>query len=117
MKRRPKRDERGRRRGARGASAERAPGGRRGFGEWAVDRVMRVQALYAAGLNSKKIVRLLPCIRDADGGPCEIADAQLVDELTAERDRIDRMIADLLRSREVLSDVIDTAKVGLDAAH
>ncbi|MYX40159.1 MerR family transcriptional regulator [Streptomyces sp. SID89] len=96
--------------------AERTPGGRRDFGEWAVDRVMRVQALYAAGLNSKKIARLLPCIRDADGGPSEIADAQLVDELTAERDRIDRAIADLLCSREVLSDVIDTARVGLDAA-
>ncbi|WP_439944358.1 hypothetical protein [Streptomyces sp. BBFR115] len=82
-----------------------------------MDRVIRVQTLYAAVLNSKKVTRLLPCIRDADGGPSEIADAQLVYELTADRDRIDRTIADLLRSREVLSDVIDTARVGLDAAH
>ncbi|MFC1437741.1 MerR family transcriptional regulator [Streptacidiphilus sp. N1-10] len=96
--------------------AERTPGGQRDFGEWAVDRVIRIQALYAAGLNSKKIAHLLPCMRDADGGPSEIATAQLVDELAAERDRIDRMIGDLIRSREVLSDVIDTAMTGLEAS-
>jgi hypothetical protein len=77
--------------------------------------VGRVQALYAAGLGSKRIAHLLPCLRDTDGGPSEIAAPRLVGELTAERDRIDRMISDLIRSREVLSDVIDTALVGLDA--
>ncbi|GHE62135.1 MerR family transcriptional regulator [Streptomyces spiralis] len=97
--------------------AERTPGGQRDFGEWAVDRVIRIQALYAAGLNSKKIAQLLPCMRDIDGSPSEIATAQLVDELTAERDRIDRMIGDLFRSREVLSDVINMARDGLDASH
>lgn len=30
-------------------------------------------------------------------------------ELTAERERIDRLIGDLLRSREVLDEVIDAA--------
>ncbi|MGW0122542.1 MerR family transcriptional regulator [Streptomyces sp. NPDC003327] len=97
--------------------AERTPGGQRDFGAWAVDRVVRIQALYAAGLNSKKIAQLLPCMRDTDGGPSEIATAQLVEELTTERDRIDRMIRDLFRSRDVLSEVIDTARVGLDASH
>lgn len=94
--------------------AERTPGGQREFGEWAVDRVIRVQALYAAGLNSRKIAQLLPCLRDTDGSPSEIATAQLVDELTAERDRIDRMIGDLFRSREVLNEVISTARDSLD---
>ncbi|GAA4837246.1 MerR family transcriptional regulator [Kitasatospora terrestris] len=94
--------------------AERTPGGQREFGEWAVDRVIRVQALYAAGLNSRKIAQLLPCLRDTDGSPSEIATAQLVDELTAERDRIDRMIGDLFRSREVLDEVISTARDNLD---
>jgi hypothetical protein len=32
-----------------------------------------------------------------------------VDELTAERDRIDRTITELISSREVLSQVIDAA--------
>ncbi|MEU9576402.1 MerR family transcriptional regulator [Streptomyces chilikensis] len=89
--------------------AERTPGGQRQYGEWAVDRVIRIQALYAAGLNSKKIAQLLPCMRDADGAPSEIATQQLVKDLSAERERINRTIADLLRSRDVLDEVIATA--------
>ncbi|QLI99644.1 MerR family transcriptional regulator [Streptomyces sp. NEAU-sy36] len=92
--------------------SERSPGGQREFGEWAVDRVVRIQALYAAGLHSKKIARLLPCMRDADGGPNEFATARLVDELAEERDRIDRLIADLVRSREVLDEAIAAASTG-----
>ncbi|MGW8887993.1 MerR family transcriptional regulator [Streptomyces sp. NPDC055749] len=88
---------------------ERTPGGQRDYGDWAVDRVIRIQALYAAGLNSKKIAQLLPCMRDTDGAPSEIATPRLVDDLMAERDRIDRMINDLIRSRDVLNEVIDTA--------
>jgi DNA-binding transcriptional MerR regulator len=95
---------------------ERTPGGHRDYGEWAVDRVIRVQALYAAGLNSKKIARLLPCMRDVDGGPNELATYQLVSELIEERDRIDRMIADLARSRDVLEEAIDAASAGVNAS-
>ncbi|MGK5734253.1 MerR family transcriptional regulator [Streptomyces sp. URMC 124] len=96
--------------------AERTPGGQRRYGDWAVDRVIRIQALYAAGLNSKKIAQLLPCMRDADGAASEIATPRLVNELTAERDRIDAMIADLLRSRDVLNEVITTAAAGIHTA-
>ncbi|MFJ2931199.1 MerR family transcriptional regulator [Streptomyces sp. NPDC087219] len=90
-------------------ASERTPGGQRDFGEWAVDRVIRIQALYAAGLTSKKIARLLPCMRDTDGAPSEIATPRLVEELRAERDRVDRTIADLIRSRDVLDEVISSA--------
>ncbi|MBQ0851775.1 MerR family transcriptional regulator [Streptomyces sp. NPDC057621] len=90
-------------------TAERTPGGHRDYTEQAVDRVRRIQELYAAGLCSAKIVRLLPCMRDSDGGPAETADAFLVSELTVERDRIDRMIEDLQRSRSLLDGIIDTA--------
>ncbi|GAA1323608.1 hypothetical protein GCM10009610_54960 [Pseudonocardia xinjiangensis] len=52
---------------------------------------------------------MLPCVRDADGGPAETATPLLVEILTTERNRIDRMVGDLVRSRDVLSDVIETA--------
>ncbi|WP_150253977.1 MerR family transcriptional regulator [Nocardiopsis deserti] len=91
-------------------SSERTPGGHREYAEAAVDRVVRIQELYAAGLCSAKIVTLLPCMRDADGGPAATADAHLVHELRIERERIDRMIADLQRSRELLDDVIASAE-------
>lgn len=95
--------------------AERTPGGHRDFGEWAVDRVIRIQELFAAGLNSAKIAQLLPCMRDADGGPSALADQQLVTDLTTERDRINRMISDLVRSRDVLDEVISMASTGTTA--
>ncbi|MCC3773372.1 MerR family transcriptional regulator [Streptomyces sp. UNOB3_S3] len=90
-------------------TAERTPGGHREFGEWAVDRVIRVQALFAAGLNSAKIGELLPCMRDVDGGPSALATERLVGELARERERIDRLIMDLVRSRDVLDEAIDLA--------
>ncbi|MER7986605.1 MerR family transcriptional regulator [Streptomyces noursei] len=90
-------------------AAERTPGGHRDFPAAAVDRVVRIQELFAAGLCSSKIAQLLPCMRDVDGGPSEVATPHLVSDLTAERDRIDRTIRDLLRSRDILDDVIDTA--------
>ena len=90
--------------------SERTPGGHRDYGDWAVDRVVRIQSLYAAGLNSKKIARLLPCMRDVDAGPTERTTVQLVTDLEAERERIDRLIVDLVRSREVLDEFIETAK-------
>lgn len=71
--------------------------------------MIRIQELFAAGLTSKKIARLLPCMRDADGGPSEIATPKLVTDLTAERDRIDRMIIELANSRDILDEVIDAA--------
>ncbi|MEV3989798.1 MerR family transcriptional regulator [Streptomyces sp. NPDC049837] len=90
-------------------TADRTPGGQRTYGEWAVDRVIRIQALYAAGLHSKKIAQLLPCMRDTDGGPSAIATARLVADLTTERSRLDRLITDLLRSRDILDEAIATA--------
>jgi hypothetical protein len=48
-------------------------------------------------------------MRDADGGPSEIATPRLVTDLAAERARIDRMISDLIRSRDVLDEVIHAA--------
>ena len=89
--------------------SERTPGGQREYAERAVDRVILIQELYAAGLHSRKIAELLPCMRDPDGGPNERATPELVTELTAERDRIDRLIANLTTSRAVLNDVITTA--------
>ncbi|MFI5763282.1 MerR family transcriptional regulator [Streptomyces sp. NPDC051563] len=89
--------------------SDRTPGGHRDYAERAVDRVIRIQELYAAGLHSAKIGQILPCMRDADGGPNVRATPALVAELQTERDRIDRLIADLLRSREVLDEVIETA--------
>ncbi|MCX5169448.1 MerR family transcriptional regulator [Streptomyces antibioticus] len=93
-------------------TAARTPGGHRDYPETAVDRVVLIQELFAAGLHSTKIAQLLPCMRDTDGGPSAVATPRLVDDLTAERARIDRTITDLLRSRDTLDEVIRTAREG-----
>ncbi|MFF4447957.1 hypothetical protein [Streptomyces sp. NPDC001502] len=48
-------------------------------------------------------------MRDEDGGPPVRATPALVAEPATERERIDRMTGDLLRSREVLDEVIEAA--------
>ncbi|CAM5341296.1 hypothetical protein SVIOM74S_07535 [Streptomyces violarus] len=88
-----------------------APTRHREYPEAAVDRVIRIQELFAAGLCSEKIVQLLPCMRDSDGRPSARATPNLVAELTTERARIDRMIADLVRSRDTLDEVIEAARL------
>jgi transposase len=77
--------------------------------------VIHIQELLAAGLRSRTIATLLPCMRDSDGGPSPDATPRLVTELTAERTRLDREIRDLANSREVLDGVIAAARTGLDA--
>lgn len=89
--------------------ATRTPGGHREYPPATVDRVIRIQELFVAGLNSATIAELLPCMRDADGGPAADATPWLEQELIAQRDRLDRAIGDLARSREVLDDVIKAA--------
>lgn len=91
-------------------ASTRTSGGQREYPESAVDRVIRIQELFAAGLPSKKIALMLPCLRDCDGGPSEIATPLLVEDLKKERERIDRMIADLHNTRDVLDEVIDAAE-------
>lgn len=89
--------------------ASRTPGGQRDYAENAVDRVVRIQEMFAAGLHSKKIAELLPCMRDSDGRPSEVATPRLVAELSAELDRIDRTITELNNSRDLLVEVINAA--------
>ncbi|KWX22880.1 MULTISPECIES: MerR family transcriptional regulator [Mycolicibacterium] len=89
-------------------ASDRTPGGQREYSERAVDRVIRIQELYAAGLTSRTIASLLPCMRD-DGGPAPQATPRLLTELSAERTRLDRSIRELITSREVLDSVIAAA--------
>ncbi|MFI6881230.1 MerR family transcriptional regulator [Streptomyces sp. NPDC050400] len=92
-------------------AADRTPGGHRAYPESAVARVVRIQELFAAGLCSTKIAQLLPCTRDEDGAPSASATPWLLTELAGERARIDETIAELLRARAVLDEVIDAARV------
>lgn len=81
-------------------TAERSAGGQRHYGENAVDRVRWIRMLYAAGLSSKTIVKLLPCFENG-----EVHDGVL-ELLRAERARIDRQVHDLVDMRDRLDQAI-----------
>jgi DNA-binding transcriptional MerR regulator len=83
--------------------AERTAGGQRTYGEAAVDRVRLIQQLYAAGLSSRVIADLLPCVHSGVATPAQLA------LLAAERDRIDRQAAELVRARDRLDAVLAAA--------
>ncbi|MFE7775298.1 MerR family transcriptional regulator [Streptomyces sp. NPDC057445] len=84
-------------------ASERSPSGQRRYPDSAVDRVQLIQQLYAAGLPSKSILAMLPCVETGEASP------ELLEWLSAERDRIDRQIADLVSARDRLDTVIAAA--------
>ncbi|MFI2278109.1 MULTISPECIES: MerR family transcriptional regulator [Catenuloplanes] len=80
--------------------ATRSASGQRYYPEAAVERVRLIQQLYAAGLSSRNIAALLPCV-DANESTEESAAI-----LRAERYRIDRQIQELITTRDRLDAVI-----------
>nr|WP_141587034.1 MerR family transcriptional regulator [Actinomadura sp. WMMA1423] len=88
-------------------ASERSPSGQRHYPGGAVDRVQVIQRLYAAGIPSRSIRDLLPCVVDGEATP------ELLDRLSAERDRIDRQITDLVSTRDRLDTVIGNAAANL----
>ncbi|MDT0435988.1 MULTISPECIES: MerR family transcriptional regulator [Streptomyces] len=80
--------------------ADRSPGGQRHYPDSAVDRVRLIQLLYAAGLPSRVVRQVLPCVDSGRAAPT------LLGQLEEERARIDGRITDLLAVRDRLDDVI-----------
>ncbi|MGC0387343.1 MerR family transcriptional regulator [Streptomyces sp. SAI-129] len=83
--------------------AERSRSGQRHYPENAVDHVRLIQQLYAAGLSSRTIVELMPYAVDGRATP------ELLDRLSAERDRVEGRITELVGTRDRLDSVITGA--------
>ncbi|MHA7218314.1 MerR family transcriptional regulator [Arthrobacter sp. MDT1-48-3] len=81
--------------------ADRTARGQRVYEEGAVERVQLIQQLFSAGLASRTIVDLLPCV---DRG--EASDEALA-LLQRERNRITESIAELEKARAQLDRVIE----------
>jgi DNA-binding transcriptional MerR regulator len=88
-------------------ASTRTAGGHREYSPLAVERVERIQCLFAAGLCSSTIHELLPCIYAQErGDPAP----DLLDNLRVERTRIAEAIDQMERSLAALDQVIDTAR-------
>ncbi|MCS5733803.1 MerR family transcriptional regulator [Herbiconiux daphne] len=81
--------------------SERTPSGQRVYGSSAVERVRLIQHLFSAGLASRTIALILPCVDTGHAPP------EMLSSLHAERDRITTVIADLEQARRRLEQVIE----------
>jgi DNA-binding transcriptional MerR regulator len=80
----------------------RSASGQRHYTADDIERVELIQRLYAAGLSSRTIVELLPCVHSPSA---ENSDAAL-ERMAQERDRLTEHIADLVRTRDTLDELI-----------
>jgi DNA-binding transcriptional MerR regulator len=85
-------------------TSDRRSSGQRAYSQEAVDRVKWIQALYAAGLNSKAVTGLLPCLQTG------LATDEMMSQLAAERDRITAQIDDLTGTRDRLDAMISATR-------
>ncbi|MEO3876771.1 MerR family transcriptional regulator [Nonomuraea sp. B12E4] len=84
-------------------SSTRSPSGQRRYTEKEIERVRFIQRLYTAGLSSRTIAELLPCV----DSPSELNDDEALQRLAQERERINRHIEELCGAREALDLLMD----------
>jgi DNA-binding transcriptional MerR regulator len=92
-------------------ASTRSVSGQRQYPDGAVDRVRLIRELYAAGLSSKTIVGILPCVVTGEVTP------ELLDRLTTELHRIDARIGDLTLTRDRLNAIIATSTNAMNAGN
>jgi DNA-binding transcriptional MerR regulator len=84
-------------------TSSRSDTGQRHYSEDEVQRVSLIRQLFDAGMSSRVIASVLPCVETpADAGVVESAFATM----TRERDRIDADIAHLIETRAALDVLI-----------
>jgi DNA-binding transcriptional MerR regulator len=86
-------------------SSVRSPSGQRHYTEDEVERVGFIQRLYAAGLSSRTIAELLPCVE----APSEENSDAAMTRMAQERDRLSAHIEDLVRTRDALDHLMKVA--------
>jgi DNA-binding transcriptional MerR regulator len=80
--------------------------GYRDYDEQLVDRVRQIRGLLAAGLPTRIIKLMLPCLSDAPGLRCPIATAEWVARLERERDQLAARVEELARNRDAMTEYI-----------
>lgn len=92
-------------------AAARGTNGYREYDEAIVDRVLQVRGLLDAGLPTRIIKQLLPCLSDPDSIFCpEDATPEIVATLERERERMEERIRLLTRNRDAIASYLETAR-------
>lgn len=85
-------------------ASTRSTSGQRHYTDDEVERVTLIQRLYAAGLSSRTIYELLPCV---DAPSAENSDAAL-ERMAQEHVRLSRHIDELIHTRDALEGLMAT---------
>ncbi|WP_210588735.1 MerR family transcriptional regulator [Streptomyces sp. GESEQ-35] len=85
-------------------TSTRSASGQRHYTEDHVERVTFLQRMYAAGLSSRTIAELLPCV----DSPSDATSDAALQRMAEERDRLSEHIEDLIRTREALDGLMAT---------
>ncbi|CAM4060890.1 MerR family transcriptional regulator [Kibdelosporangium persicum] len=83
-------------------ASTRSATGQRHYTTDQIERVDFIQRLFAAGLSSRTIAELLPCVESPSEGNSDAA----FERMMLERDRLTAHIADLQRTRDSLDNLI-----------
>lgn len=90
--------------------ARRTAGGQRVYDDDVVERVELIQLLFAAGVSSRDVEQILPCIHSGTTTP------EMVHRLDVERARIDDRLRELTSMRDRLDGVLAEASARLAEA-
>ncbi|CAM2768994.1 MerR family transcriptional regulator [Saccharomonospora xinjiangensis] len=88
----------------------RRPNGYRDYDEATVDRVAQIRGLLEAGLPTRLIKKILPCLDQPRNIYFPDATPETLAELESERERMDRRIECLTRNRDAISAYLDQVR-------
>ncbi|MFD5702211.1 MerR family transcriptional regulator [Streptomyces lasiicapitis] len=95
--------------------ADRAPNGYRDYDASTVDRVIQVRGLLDAGLPTRLIKQILPCLDKPRAIHFPDATPEMLATLERERDRMAQRVECLARNRDAIDDYLTEVRAKRDA--
>ncbi|MCQ8768544.1 MerR family transcriptional regulator [Streptomyces telluris] len=90
--------------------SQRSPNGYRHYDERFVDRVLQIRGLLDAGLPTRIIKQILPCLDKPRVIHFPDATPEMLATLELERDRMTERIECLIRNRDAVAEYLDTVR-------
>ncbi|MFD4942324.1 MerR family transcriptional regulator [Streptomyces sp. NPDC058409] len=90
--------------------ADRSPNGYRDYDEFCVDRVRQIRGLLDAGLPTRIIKQILPCLNRPRTIHFPDATPEMLATLEHERDRMTERIQCLMRNRDAIGEYLDAVR-------
>jgi len=92
--------------------ADRCQNGYRSYDETCVDRVLQIRGLLDAGLPTRLIRQILPCLNKPRTIHFPDATPEMIATLERERDRMSGRIEALVRNRDAIAEYLDAVRDG-----